>query len=68
MQLRAPQLRNGVIGRERDFGLPAFYCDAAVLGVDSGDYMLSADGGSKFGCELWCSLCRGQQKSAETDD
>ena len=46
------ELRDGVVGRERDLSLPAFYGDAAVFGVDAGDDVVGADGGGELGGEI----------------
>ena len=46
------ELRDGIVGRERDLRLPALDGDAAVLGVDAGDDAVGADGGGELGGEI----------------
>src|SRR5580658_1815896 len=37
------ELRDRVVRRERNFGLPSFHRDAAVFGVDAGNEAIGAD-------------------------
>ena len=46
------ELRNRIVGRERDLRLPALHGDAAILGVDAGDDALRANGGGELGGKL----------------
>ena len=41
------ELRNRLVGRERDLRLPALHGDAAVLGVDAGNDLFCAHAGSQ---------------------
>ena len=43
------KLRHGIVGREGNFGLPALYGDAAILGINTRNNLIGANGSCKVG-------------------
>ena len=65
------QLRDCLIGRERDLRLPSLDSDVPIFGVDAGNHRIAADSVGKFagkgGVDGGAAVLLGKQRGAEDD-